>query len=114
VSGRISYFGDAPGFNDPMAGSRTASGISTYKPGLAVRPGGSYTSGRSTLGGYWEVTLPNRRKVVLQQTDIGPHERTGRRFDFTTSSLARLGYTRANFPTNAVITGRYLGRRRPR
>lgn len=47
---------------------------------------------------------------MIQQTDIGPAPSTGRKFDFTYSALPALGYSTSNFPTNASISGVYLGK----
>jgi hypothetical protein len=101
--GKISWFG---GPRDAMSGPTTASGAPVTAPGVAA-----YS--RTTLGGFWLFELPNGRRAVIQQTDIGPAPWTGRTWDFTSSSLAALGYTEATFPTDAIAHGRYLGRSVP-
>jgi len=108
VNGRVSWFG---GPNDGMDSGRTAGGQTTAVPGVAIRPGGHYESGRPTLGGYWRITDPKTGKsVVLKQTDIGPNQSTGRRIDVTYSALKKFGYSERNFPTDANWTAEYLGK----
>lgn len=102
-SGKVSWFG---GPNDSMSGPTTASGAPVSKPGVALY-------NQSTLGGYYLVKMPNGKEAVLQQTDIGPAPWTGRKMDFTYSSLPALGYTENNFPTDGSITYRYLGKSVP-
>ena len=103
LTGKISWFG---GPNDPSAGSMTASGAPISEPGIAVY-------NRQTLGGYWQVTMPNGHQAVLKQTDIGPAPWTGRKVDFTYSALPQLGYSEQNFPTDATISATYLGHNPP-
>ena len=94
-----------------MDSGRTASGGTTATPGVAIRPGAHYESGRATLGGYWRITDPKTGKsVVLKQTDIGPNQSTGRRIDVTYSALKKFGYSERNFPTDANWTAEYLGK----
>jgi len=100
VSGKLSWFG-GPG--DATDSGRTASGGTTAEPGIAVY-------NRATLGGYWRVTTPNGKTVVLKQTDLGPAPFTGRKIDVTYSALAQLGYNEHNFPTDSVGKAEYLGK----
>lgn len=100
LTGRVSWFG---GPHDATTGSTTASGAPTSQPGIAV-----YDT--ATLGGYWQIRLPNGRVAVLQQTDVGPAPWTGRVLDVTYSALAQLGYSEQSFPTDATITAAYVGR----
>lgn len=100
TSGLISWFG-GPG--DATTGPTTASGAPVTQPGIAVY-------NRATLGGWWLLKLPNGKLTTIQQTDIGPAPYTGRKFDFTYSALPSLGYSEKNFPTNASISGVYLGK----
>ena len=94
-----------------MDSGRTASGGTTATPGVAIRPGAHYESGRATLGGYWRITDPKTgRSVVLKQTDIGPNQSTGRRIDVTYSALKKFGYSERNFPTDANWQAEYLGK----
>jgi hypothetical protein len=99
TSGLVSWFG---GPNDPGAQGTPASGIPIGTPGIAVY-------NRATLGGWWAIRAPNGSIGVLQQTDIGPAPSTGRRFDFTYSSLPLFGYSQQTFPTGASAQGVYLG-----
>jgi murein DD-endopeptidase MepM/ murein hydrolase activator NlpD len=103
LTGRVSWFG---GPHDPSAGPTMATGKPTSAGGIAV-----YNQG--TLGGYWRLHFPNGRAVVLQQNDIGPAPWTGRKFDVNYASLGSAGYNEGNFPTNANVTGEYLGRQLP-
>jgi hypothetical protein len=93
ATGKISWFG----------GQQTASGVGTNVPGIA-------TYNQATLGGWWMLKMPNGRVVMLKQTDLGPAPWTGRTFDFSTGALAQTGYTQSNFPTDASVTGVYLGK----
>jgi hypothetical protein len=103
LDGKVSWFG---GPNDPMSGSQTASGRPLSVPGIAVY-------NQATLGGYWLVEFPNGKKLVLQQTDIGPAPWTGRKVDVTSSALPAAGYTEGNFPTDSTVHCRYLGKTVP-
>jgi len=60
-----------------------------------------------TLGKWFEVRAPNGVKSIEQQTDIGPHPRTGRKIDISAAAAERFGYSPSNFPTN----GRFYWRR---
>lgn len=99
-SGTISWFG---GPQDKTTGPTTASGAPVTQPGIAVY-------NRATLGGWWLLKLPNGKLTMIQQTDIGPAPSSGRKFDFTYSALPALGYSTSNFPTNANVSGVYLGK----
>lgn len=108
VVGPVSWFG---GPNDDMDSGRTAGGQTTATPGVAIRPGAHYESGRATLGGYWRITDPRTGKsAVLKQTDIGPNQSTGRRIDVTYSALKKFGYGEKDFPTDAKWKAEYLGK----
>lgn len=110
VVGRGSWFG---GPNDGMDSGKTAAGFTTARPGVAIRPGGTYESGRKYLKGYWKITAPNGRSAILQQTDIGPNQSTGRRVDVTYSAIGKFGYNERNFPTDGRFTATYLGKKKP-
>lgn len=111
VTGRVSWFG---GPRDSMDSGRTALGVTTATPGVAIRPGATWQSGRATLGGWWRVTdTRTGRSAVLQQTDLGPNESTGRAIDVTFSALSAFGYSEQTFPTDAVWEAIYLGKQRP-
>jgi hypothetical protein len=100
LTGRVSWFG---GPHDPTTWPMTASGQPTSTPGIAV-----YDT--ATLGGYWQIQLPNHHLAVLPQTDIGPAPWTGRMLDVTYSALPDLGYDTQSFPTDATISAVYLGK----
>jgi surface antigen len=107
--GTMSWFG---GPNDPSAGSSTASGLPVSVPGIAAHPPGISPSAKENydrLGGYWLITFPNNRKVVLQQTDIGPSA-GGRVVDVTYSALRYAGYSESTFPTDGTVQASYLGK----
>jgi len=100
LRGKVSWFG---GPNDRTAGPTTATGLPVTHPGIAV-----YNT--ATEGGWWWVRFPNGRAAILQQTDLGPAPWTGRVVDVLYSALPALGYTESNFPTDAEVVARYLGR----
>lgn len=105
VNGKGSYFG---GPHDSTDSGHTATGGTTAEPGIAV-----YNHG--TLGGYWRVTAPNGRTVVVRQTDIGPAPWTGRKIDVTYSALGKFGYGEHNFPTDqGEFKAQYLGKNQPK
>lgn len=106
-SGKGSWFG---GPRDGMDSGKTALGLTTATPGVAIRPGAHYESGRPYLGGYWLITAPNGKRAILRQTDIGPNQSTGRQVDVTYSALGKLGYNENNFPTDAQFKATYLGK----
>ncbi|MGI8847273.1 MAG: hypothetical protein ACR2GX_03265 [Candidatus Dormibacteria bacterium] len=99
LDGKTSWFG-GPG--DPSDSGQTASGIPESVPGIAVY-------NHATLRGYWLVQFPNGKKLVLQQTDIGPAPWTGRKVDIIYSALPKAGYTESNFPTDGTVHTRFLG-----
>ncbi len=109
VAGKVSWFG---GPNDKSTrGRKTALGLSPNTPGVAIRPGASFTSGRPYLGGYWDVHVGGKHSV-LRQIDLGPHERTGKRIDITSAALGRFGFTEKTFPTGAAGWAAWLGKDR--
>jgi hypothetical protein len=97
IRGRVSWFTDHV----------TASGISGSTPGVAIRPGATYHSGRPYLRGYWRVRI-GEHSAVLRQIDIGPHQWTNRRIDVTRAALKYF----PGFRTDAIGTATYLGKRR--
>ena len=99
LNGKVSWFG---GPHDSQDSGTTASGIPESVPGIAVY-------NQSTLRGYWLVEFPNGKKLVLQQTDIGPAPWTGRKVDVTYSALPKAGYSEGNFPTDSTVHARFLG-----
>lgn len=103
VSGRASTFGP------PLekAGT-TALGVSSGAQGVAVRPGAGFATGRPYLGGYWRVQIAGHT-AILRQTDIGPHERTGRRIDVTGAGAIKLGLNPKSFPTDKIARATFLG-----
>lgn len=58
---------------------------------------------RETLGKWFLVTAPNGKTLKLQQTDVGPHPRTGRKIDIAAVAAEEFGYTPKNFPTDAIF-----------
>lgn len=106
VRGKLSWFG---GPNDSSDSGQTALGLSTSVPGVAIRRPGISPFDRATLGGYWVVRFPNRRYVVLRQTDLGPSSFTDRNIDVTNGALRKCGYTEANFPTDGIGKAWYIG-----
>jgi len=99
------------GYTSTFNDRNTASGVSAAGgvPGIAVPYLGS-------VGGYWLVTYPNRRRLVLRQIDTGPAPGLGpapehRVLDTDYAAAVRAGYTVADFPTDhGLITAVYLGR----
>ena len=71
-----------------------------------VRQGHAFYS-RATLGKWFYLTDPKSGRIVLsQQTDIGPHPRTGRSIDIHARIADALGYTQDDFPTDTVWSWR--------
>lgn len=104
LNGKGSWFG---GPRDSSDSGHTALGGTTKEPGIAV-----YNHG--TLGGFWRVTAPNGKTVVVKQTDIGPAPWTGRKIDVTYSALGKFGYGEHNFPTDSEFKAQYLGKNAPK
>ena len=105
VKGKTSTFGP-PG--EPA--HSTAGGSSSSFPGVAIRPGATWQTGKPFLGGSWEIDLGPSHRGVLKQTDLGPNEWTGRRIDITGAGARQLHLDPKNFPTDSVGTARYLGK----
>lgn len=61
---------------------------------------------RSTLGKWFDVKAPNGHVLTLQQTDIGPHPRTGRTIDIAAVAAERFGYSPNTFPTDGIFSWR--------
>lgn len=59
---------------------------------------------QATLGKWFLVTAPNGQTLKLQQTDIGPHPRTGRMIDIAAVAAERFGYSPINFPTDGIFS----------
>lgn len=59
---------------------------------------------RKTLGTWFNVRAPNGKVSIEQQTDIGPHPRTGRKIDIAAAAAERFGYSPRNFPTDGIFT----------
>lgn len=108
---RASTYGNDPrtGYRDPGDNNRPAlAGASNDRPGIARYD-------RGTLGGWFRVTAPNGRTLVVQQTDIGPAPWTGAQIDVNAVAARELGYRQGNrFPTRQGWWKiEYLGKRRP-
>jgi len=80
--------GDAPG-SAALGCPDDAQGIALYS--------------NETLGHWFEVTAPNGVTSIEQQTDIGPHPRTGRKIDISSAAAERFGYSPKNFPTDGTF-----------
>jgi peptidoglycan hydrolase-like protein with peptidoglycan-binding domain len=61
---------------------------------------------QATLGKWFAVTAPNGVTSIEQQTDIGPHPRTGRKIDIAACAAERFGYSPSNFPTDSIFSWR--------
>jgi hypothetical protein len=105
VAGKVSTFGP-PG---EKAG-RTASGVSSSAPGVAIRPGATYQSGQPYLRRFWQITIAGHT-ATLQQTDIGPHQKTGRRIDVTGAGAKQMRLDPSHFPTGSVGMAQLLSGR---
>ena len=104
VRGKVSTFGPP---TEPRG--KTASGATSGARGVAIRPGATYQSGRSTLGQYWRITIAGH-SGALKQTDLGPNESTGRRIDVTGAGAKFLGIDPRHFPTDSTGTAELLGK----
>ena len=80
--------GDTPNSN--------ALGVPDHKQGIALYD-------RKTLGRWFHVIAPNGVTLKLQQTDIGPHPKTGRKIDIAAVAAEKFGYTPKNFPTDETF-----------
>lgn len=80
--------GDAPG-SAALGCPDDAQGVSFYNS--------------KTLGKWFLVTAPNGKTSLEQQTDRGPHPRTGRKIDIAAVAAERFGYTPRNFPTDGTF-----------
>ncbi len=103
VVGRVSTFGPP---NERIG--RTASGVMSDQPGVAIRPGATWQSGRATLGRIWLITITGRN-TALRQIDLGPNERTGRRIDVTGAGAKQMGFDPRRFPTDAIGSATLAG-----
>jgi hypothetical protein len=105
LTGPVTWFG---GPNDSSTGPITASGAPVSAGGIAVY-------NRATLGGWWELTFPNGRRLALRQTDIGPAPNAPSHavLDVAYSSLALAGYNELTFPSGATIHARFIGFQAP-
>jgi hypothetical protein len=92
-SGRYQWVdtGDKPG-SAALGVPDDAQGVSFYAP--------------STLGRWFVVRAPNGVTSTEQQTDIGPHPRTGRTIDISAVAAERFGYSPKNFPTDGKFSWR--------
>lgn len=80
--------GDAPNSN-ALGVPDDAQGVSFYNS--------------KTLGKWFVVTAPNGKTSLEQQTDVGPHPKTGRKIDISAVAAERFGYTPSNFPTDGIF-----------
>lgn len=58
----------------------------------------------ATLGKWFMVQAPSGKKLLMQQTEIGPGVSTGRKVDIAAVMAEEFGYTPQNFPTDGVFT----------
>ncbi len=95
---RGSWYSQYPGWvdNQDRPGSN-ALGVPDEQQGIALPT-------RHTLGQWFDVTAPNGQTLRLQQTDIGPHPRTGRGIDISAAAGNQFGYTPDTFPTDAAFS----------
>jgi hypothetical protein len=61
---------------------------------------------RATLGKWFITRAPNGWEGRAQQTDLGPHPRTGRGIDISAALAAKMGYTPNTFPTDGLFSWR--------
>lgn len=78
-------------------GPNNALGVEDHEQGFSL-----YT--RKTLGRWFHVTAPNGKVLKLQQTDVGPHPKTGRKIDIAAVAGEAFGYSPKNFPTDGIFT----------
>lgn len=101
MSGRGSWFSQYRGKYDWVdlgdKPNSNALGVPDDQQGIAFY-------NHSTLGKWFNVTAPNGVTLRLQQTDIGPHPRTGRLIDIAAVAAERFGYSPDNFPTDGIFT----------
>jgi hypothetical protein len=64
---------------------------------------------QATLGKWFLVTAPNGQTLKLQQTDIGPHPKTGRKIDIAAVAAEQFGYSPSNFPTDGMFSWKAAG-----
>lgn len=98
VVGKVSTFGPPS-----EAAGKTATGASSSAAGVAIRPGATFESGRSSLNHWWQIGI-NGHTGRLKQIDLGPNQSTGRRIDVTGAGARALGFDPTRFPTDSTGT----------
>jgi N-acetylmuramoyl-L-alanine amidase len=119
ISGRQTWFNPYPyTYRDPKTGEvwtdteamRRREG--PHASGLPIGTPGFAHPGRKGLGGWYELTLPDGRKVITQKTDIGPKGV----IDLNAALAASVYGSRqaaVAAERRGPITGRYLGQNLP-
>jgi hypothetical protein len=59
---------------------------------------------RKSVGEWFKVRTPDGREFVTQQTDVGPHPRTGKGIDISSALADKMGYSPKNFPTGGLFS----------
>jgi hypothetical protein len=90
---------------DKPANRVPASGLPQTVPGIAL-------PSPKTLKHWYEVELKGKRYKV-QQTDIMPDQRKGRKIDINAPLADMVGWTPDDFPTDSIVRFRYLGKELP-
>lgn len=111
VSGRVSTFGP-PG----EAAGRTASGLSSSEPGIALNtaPGTDQGWNNPTTDKWVKARQPFRVSIqghsaILRMIDKGPAGFTGRAIDVTGAGAQAMGIPQGSFPTDALGTAQMVG-----
>jgi len=115
VGGRITWFNPAPhSYTDPQTGitwtdtSARARGEGPHAGGLPISTPGIAMSGGGQLNHWFEVTMPDGSRHVVQKTDIGPPGV----IDFNAAFASKLARTPAEFDKlsgQGRATARYIG-----
>ena len=82
-------------------------------PGVAIKVS-SLSDSRRTACGYWQITAPNGKSMIVMQSDVGPGA-YGAHLDTNPTLAQELGYkTNLSFPTyEGLWSATYMGKKRP-